>query len=148
MFDDHPSRKQAFLDYTNIDSKQWPYWDFFRGVNPWFWSKSGNFIFACFKTKRALEKYHIMSDDHLVKKQVLLDYQNMDFYTAIILYFFSKGVSPWYRYKKTEFFSVCWPSSNKTSLSRLKKYGFYKVAILRFFQRETYDFRQKLQISP
>ena len=25
MFDDHPSRKQAFLDYTNIDSKQWPY---------------------------------------------------------------------------------------------------------------------------
>ena len=29
-----------------------------------------------------------------------------------------------------------------------KKYGFYKVAILRFFQRETYDFRQKLQISP
>ena len=25
MFDDHPSRKQAFLDYTNTDSKQWPY---------------------------------------------------------------------------------------------------------------------------
>ena len=24
MFDDHPSRKKAFLDYTNIDSKQWP----------------------------------------------------------------------------------------------------------------------------
>ena len=55
MFDDHSSRKQAFLDYTNIDSKQWPYWDFFKGVNPWFWSKSGNFIFACFKTKRGLE---------------------------------------------------------------------------------------------
>ena len=48
MFDDHPSRKQAFLDYTNIDSKQWPYWDFFEGVNPWFWSKIGNFTFACF----------------------------------------------------------------------------------------------------
>ena len=45
--------------------------------------------------------------------------------------------------------NVCWPSSKKTSLSRLKKkYGFYKVTILRFFQRETYDFRQKLQISP
>ena len=48
MFDDHPSRKQAFLHYTNIDSKQWPYWDFFEGVNPWFWSKIGNFTFACF----------------------------------------------------------------------------------------------------
>ena len=34
MFDDHSSRKQAFLDYTNIDSKQWPYRDFFKGVNP------------------------------------------------------------------------------------------------------------------
>ena len=44
--------------------------------------------------------------------------------------------------------NVCWPSSKKTSLSRLKKYGFYKATILRFFQRETYDFRQKLQISP
>ena len=25
MFDDNPSRKQAFLDYTNMYSKQWPY---------------------------------------------------------------------------------------------------------------------------
>ena len=31
MFDDHPSRKQAFLDHTNIDFTQWPYWDFFKG---------------------------------------------------------------------------------------------------------------------
>ena len=30
MFDDHPSRKQAFLDYTNIDFKQWPYSDSFQ----------------------------------------------------------------------------------------------------------------------
>ena len=34
MFNDHPSRKQAFLDYTNIDFKQWPYSDFSKGVNP------------------------------------------------------------------------------------------------------------------
>ena len=34
MFDDHPSRKQAFLDYTNIDFTQWPYCDFFKGINP------------------------------------------------------------------------------------------------------------------
>ena len=32
MFDDHTSRKQAFLDYTNIDSKQWPYGDFSKGL--------------------------------------------------------------------------------------------------------------------
>ena len=34
MFDDHPRRKEAFLDYTNIDLKQWPYSDFFKGVDP------------------------------------------------------------------------------------------------------------------
>ena len=56
MFDDHPSRKQAFLDYTNIDFTQWPYCDFFKGVNPWFWSKIGNFIFAGFWTNITLEK--------------------------------------------------------------------------------------------
>ena len=32
MFDDHPSRKQAFLDDTNIDFTQWPYWDFWDNV--------------------------------------------------------------------------------------------------------------------
>ena len=30
MFADHQVRKQAFLDYKNIDFKQWPYWDFFE----------------------------------------------------------------------------------------------------------------------
>jgi len=25
MFDDHPSRKQALLDHTNIDFTKWPY---------------------------------------------------------------------------------------------------------------------------
>ena len=61
MFDNHPSRKQAFLDYTNIDFTQWPYCDFFKGVNPWFWSKIGNFIFAGFWTNITLEKiYRLM----------------------------------------------------------------------------------------
>ena len=30
MFADHQVRKQAFLDYKNIDFKQWTYWDFFE----------------------------------------------------------------------------------------------------------------------
>ena len=72
MFDDHPSRKQAFLDYTNIDSKQWPYWDFFEGVNPWFWSKIGNFTLFCLFLDKNSPRNNIiiMSDDHLVKKRV------------------------------------------------------------------------------
>ena len=78
MFDDHPSRKQAFLDHTNIDFTQWPYWDFFKEVSLSFWSKIGNFIFACFWTKIALEIILCLIN-HLVKKQVFLDYQHMDF---------------------------------------------------------------------
>ena len=78
MFGDHPSRKQAFLDHTNIDFTQWPYWDFFKEVSLWFWSKIRNFIFACFWTKIALEII-LCVINHLVKKQVFLDYQNMDF---------------------------------------------------------------------
>ena len=72
MFDDHPSRKQAFPDYTNIDSKQWPYWDFFEGVNPWFWSKIGNFTLFCLFLDKNSPRNNIiiMSDDHLVKKRV------------------------------------------------------------------------------
>ena len=72
MFDDHPSRKQAFLDYTKIDSKQWPHWDFFEGVNPWFWSKIGNFTLFCLFLDKNSPRNNIiiMSDDHLVKKRV------------------------------------------------------------------------------
>ena len=50
VFDDYLVREQAALDYKNIDFKQWSYWDFFKGVNPWFWSKIKNFISRCGKT--------------------------------------------------------------------------------------------------
>ena len=80
MFDDHPCRKQAFLDHTNIHFTQWPYWDYFKGVSLWFWAKIGNIIFACVEAKIALEIIKCLIN-HLVKKkkQVLLDYWNMDF---------------------------------------------------------------------
>ena len=32
MFDDHQSRKQAFLDHTNIDFTQWSHRDFSKGL--------------------------------------------------------------------------------------------------------------------
>ena len=50
VFDDYLVRKQAALDYKNIDFKQWPYWDFFKGVNPWFWSKIENITLRYGKT--------------------------------------------------------------------------------------------------
>ena len=69
MFDDHWGRKQALFDYKNLPITKSPYWDFFKGVNPRFWLKIGNYLLTClFFGKISLE---IMSDDHLVKSQAL-----------------------------------------------------------------------------
>ena len=32
--DDFLGRKQALLDYKKADFTKWPYWIFFKGVNP------------------------------------------------------------------------------------------------------------------
>ena len=36
-------RKNAFLSYKNNKFKKSKNWDFFKVVNPWFWSKNGHF---------------------------------------------------------------------------------------------------------
>ena len=36
-------RKTAFLGYKNKKVKKSKNWDFFKRVNPWFWSKNGHF---------------------------------------------------------------------------------------------------------
>ena len=48
MFPDHPVRKQAYLDWKIKDFTKSPYGDFFKGVNPWFWSKIRIFSFNSF----------------------------------------------------------------------------------------------------
>ena len=47
LFDVHWGRKQALLDYKNLDITKLPYWDFYTGVNQRFWSKIANFLFVC-----------------------------------------------------------------------------------------------------
>ena len=76
MFEDHPIRKQAFLVSTNIDFTQWTYWDFFKGVNPWFWSKIGQISSQFDFGQMSLE---IMFDVHPIRKQAFLVYTNIDF---------------------------------------------------------------------
>ena len=51
MFDDHWGRKQVLFDYKNLAITKSPYWDFFKGVNPRFWLKIGNYLFVCFLAK-------------------------------------------------------------------------------------------------
>ena len=41
-------RKNAFLGYKNKKFKKSKNWHFSKGVNPWFWSKSGHFYNSFF----------------------------------------------------------------------------------------------------
>ena len=43
VFYDILERKNAFLCYKNKKFKKSKNWHFFKGVNPWFWSKNGPF---------------------------------------------------------------------------------------------------------
>ena len=43
VFHDILERKNAFLGYKNKNFKKSKSWHFSKGVNPWFWSKNGQF---------------------------------------------------------------------------------------------------------
>ena len=43
VFYDLLERKNAFLGYKNKKLKNWKYWHFSKGVNPWFLCKNGDF---------------------------------------------------------------------------------------------------------
>ena len=43
VFYDILEQKDAFLSYKNKNFKKSKNWHFYKGVNPWFWSKNGYF---------------------------------------------------------------------------------------------------------
>ena len=45
VFYDILERKNAFQGYKNKKLKKPKNWHFFKGVNPWFWSKNGHFSY-------------------------------------------------------------------------------------------------------
>ena len=49
VFSDILQRENSFLGYKNKKFKNSKTWHFFKRVNPWFWSKNGNFfkLFFC-----------------------------------------------------------------------------------------------------
>ena len=44
-------RREAILDYKNIDLKKWKILHLFRGLVNGSWSKFGSFVPACFPAK-------------------------------------------------------------------------------------------------
>ena len=43
VFYDILDDRNAYLEYKKKKLKKSKYWDFSKGVSPWFWSKIGNF---------------------------------------------------------------------------------------------------------
>ena len=73
VFYDLVERKNAILDYKNKKVKKSKNWHFFKGVNPWFWSKIGHFSNFVFLSNigQANVFYHILE-----QKNAFLAYKN------------------------------------------------------------------------
>ena len=75
-------------------------WDFFKRVSPFFFLKKAKFFHLFILGKKGQEK---VFDDILERKSACLDYKNKKLKKVEKLRF-SKGVSPWFLYKKKKFF--------------------------------------------
>ena len=84
-------RKNAFLGYKNSIFKKWKICDFWKGVNPWFWSKIGHFSIFFFLVIIGQENVFY---DCLERKNSFLGYKNSMFKKWKYCDF-CKGVNPW-----------------------------------------------------
>ena len=99
LFYDILERKNAFLGYKNNKLKKSKNWDFSKGVNPWFWSKIGDFPIVFFLGNIGPENvFH----DILERKNTFLGYKNNKFKRSKNWYF-SMGVNPWFWSKIGDF---------------------------------------------
>ena len=92
VFYDIPERKNAFLRYKNNKLKKSKNWDFSKVVNPWFWSKIGDFPIVFLLGNIGEENVFY---DILEGKNTFLGYKNNKFKKSENCYF-SKGVNPWF----------------------------------------------------
>ena len=100
IFYDILHRKNAFLGYEDKKFKNSKYWHFSEGVNPWFWSKNGQFSKFFFLVDIGQENVFF---DIQKQKNAFLGDKNKKFKTSKNLHFF-KGVNPWFWCKNGHFF--------------------------------------------
>ena len=100
MFHDILERKNAFLGYKNSEFKKWKNCDFFKGANPWFWSKIGHFS-TFFLGNIGQETLFY---DILERENTSLGYKNKKFKKSKNCDF-CKGVNPWF-WSKIRHFSI------------------------------------------
>ena len=99
VFHDIPERKISFLGYKNKKFKKSKNWHFFKRVNPWFWSKNGDFsnFFFLHNISQVNVFYNILKG-----KNTFLGYKNKKFKKSKNWHF-SKGVNPWFWSKNGHF---------------------------------------------
>ena len=153
MFDDHPVRKQALLQYKKIEFIELPNPFFSKGIKPRFLSKVGIFLFACFWTKWALKWcFLIIQLENKPSQTKKYLFNTVDILT------FSKGLTHEFGQNwrfhlslvldkiRVELMSDDNPS-RKEALLNYKNINFTKSPNCIFSIRLTHDFRQKLQVS-
>ena len=91
--------ENAFLAYKKKKFKMSENWHFFKGVNPWFWSKNGHFSNFVFLGNIGQEN---VVYDILERKKIFLGYKNMKSKKSKNWHF-SKGVNPWFWSKNGHF---------------------------------------------
>ena len=99
VFNDILERKYPFLSYKNKKFKKSKNWYFFKGVNPWFWSKNGHFSNFFFLGNICQEN---VFNDILERKNTFLSYKNMKFINSKNWHF-SKRVNPCFWCKNGHF---------------------------------------------
>ena len=102
VFYDILEQKNAFLGYKNKKFKKSKHWHFFKGVNPWFWSKNGLFLKLFFLGNI---RYEIVFYDILAQKNALVGYKNKRLKKSKNWHF-SKRVNPWFWSKNLYFFKI------------------------------------------
>ena len=95
--------KKAFLAYKKRKLKKSKNWHFFKGVNPWFWTKNGNFSRRFFLFGNIGQEN--VFNDILEQKKAFPGYRKKKFKKSKNWHF-SKGVKPWFWSKNGHFSKV------------------------------------------
>ena len=107
VFYDILERKNPFLAYKNKKFKKSKNWHFYKGVNPWFWSKNGHFFNFSFLSYLGHKNVFY---DILERKNACLGYKNKKYKKSKKCHF-SKGVNPWFWSKNGHFFTFSYLSN-------------------------------------
>ena len=155
VFYDILERKNAFLGYKNSIFKKWKICDFWKGVNPWFWSKIGHFSIFCL----VIIGQENMFYDSLERKSTFLGYKNSMFKkwkNCDVC----KGANPWF-WSKIGYFSIFFSQAiqasemcftifqnEKTPFQAIKTATSTRVKISIFPKGLTHGFGPKFAIFP